>query len=492
VWFRAMYMRMAIQCPSYECARQQLKQRGARHCTAEERQLLLTLPGLHRCAIMPTTLVVGISAAYHWLRANGERQAADELSQHHRPVLAPAPAAARNRAAQRGRTGLTAAKQRAACIAGVDLHELLPADSNARQVVPVARGTRANAAIPAGLYLDTAALTTAGGAVCRVPILRPAGSRAGLVWAKALYKGLEMERRQPWYVAVQDLKQLGGRICSVAERRVLETFVSVYEDVMDTALIRVDAACQWLLRSGQQAAAAQLADQDRQLAAAHCSAAGDLPAPDGLTSDMEQSASAADSGDQSGPSCSDMHPSDDPAGQAAAQNQSGTSPAMVRAFAQLMPLQARHFMSCFKASAAPSSTLLQQCRNPCERPMSALCVGKARCHLSLGSLWLLTCCVHFAVIHALLLSHSQRRLLRITSGSSAALTRFSIAPLQAANSQPDHAKADDASAPISCDAGDSDSIPLGELAGVSTPASDAAMTTRSAGPARKRKVCTCS
>jgi len=238
VWFRAMYMRLAIQCPSYECARQQLKRHGARHCTAEERQLLLTLPDLPPAAVKPTTLVVSISAAFRWLRAHGERQAADQLSQHQRPVLAPVPAAARNKAAQQGRTGVAAADQRAACVAGVDLHDLLPADSNPWQV---SRRTRARAAVPAGLHLDTAALTAVGGAVCRVPILRPAGSRAGLVWAKALYKGLEMERRQPWYVAVQDLKQLGGRICSVAERRVLETFLSVYEDVIDTALIRVDA-----------------------------------------------------------------------------------------------------------------------------------------------------------------------------------------------------------------------------------------------------------
>ncbi len=62
------------------------------------------------------------------------------------------------------------------------------------------------------------------------------------------------------------------------------------------------------------------------------------------------------------------------------------------------------------------------------------------------------------------------------------------APLQAANGQQDHAESDDASAPVSCDAGASDFVPLAILAGVSPLASDVTVTTRAAGSARKRKV----
>ena len=321
VWFRAMYLSLGIQRPGYRWAHEQIKRFGARHCTAAERQLLLAVPGLQPSAHM-LTLVASVSTACQWLRSVGEHQAAAELSQHQQPV----PAAARDTAAQRRRTGLAAADGQAAFTAGVDLHQLLPADSNEWRVAPVARRTRAGVAVPAGLHLDAAALRTAGGAVCRVPILRLAGPAAGLVWTKALYTGLDMARPS-WRVALLQLKQLGGRTCSLAERRLLQTFPGVSERETDAALVRVDAARQWLLRAGQPEAAAQLAHQDRQLAAAHRSAAGGLPtAP---TPAAEQMAGAADGGDWALPLRHHARVSDKPAGP-------DTAPEAVRVFADLI------------------------------------------------------------------------------------------------------------------------------------------------------------
>ena len=338
VWFRALYLSLAIQHPSYGWARQQLQRRGARHCTAEERQLLLTLPGLQPSARMPTTVVISISAACQWLRSVGERQAADELSQHQRPELPPA--AARKRAAQQGRAALAAANERAACScpAGVDPHELLPADSNRGQVAAVARRTWASVAFAAGLHLDTAALTAANGAVFTVPILRPAGAGAGLVRAKALYEGLGVAS-PPCWLAQQQLNELGARLCTSAEIQLLKMLPGISRFLSGTSIVRVDAACRWLLSAGQREAAAQLAQRERQLAAAHGSAAGSLPAPNGPMPDREQTASAADSDDQSGPPDSGLQSSGEPAGWEAERQQCGYTPETVRTLAELMPLR---------------------------------------------------------------------------------------------------------------------------------------------------------
>ena len=242
------------------------------------------------------------------------------------------------RAAQQGRAALAAANERAACScpAGVDPHELLPADSNRGQVAAVARRTWASVAFAAGLHLDTAALTAANGAVFTVPILRPAGAGAGLVRAKALYEGLGVAS-PPWWLAQQQLNELGARLCTSAEIQLLKMLPGISRFLSGTSIVRVDAACRWLLSTGQREAAAQLAQRERQLAAAHGSAAGSLPAPNGPMPDREQTASAADSYDQSGPPDSGLQSSGEPAGWEAERQQCGYTPETVRTLAELMP-----------------------------------------------------------------------------------------------------------------------------------------------------------
>ena len=109
VWFQAMYLALGIEHPSYGWAREQIRKRDTRLCTAAERRLLLTLPGLKPYSWKTANiLVASIDAACQWLRHVGQLEAAEQLSQHQRPVAT----AANGDDGQQGLDSLTPAAER--------------------------------------------------------------------------------------------------------------------------------------------------------------------------------------------------------------------------------------------------------------------------------------------------------------------------------------------------------------------------------------------
>jgi len=122
VWFQAMYLALGIRHPSYSWAREQIRQRETRLCTAAERRLLLTLPGLKIYSWKTFhILVASIDAACQWLRHVGQLQAAEQLSQHQRPVAM----AANGDEGQQGLDSLTPAAEGGA---HVDAANTLPSE----------------------------------------------------------------------------------------------------------------------------------------------------------------------------------------------------------------------------------------------------------------------------------------------------------------------------------------------------------------------------
>ncbi len=148
VWFQAMYLALGIKHPSYGWAREQVRQCGARRCTAAERRLLLTLPGLKTYIWKtPTTIVASIDAACEWLRHVGQLQAAEKLSQHRQPVET----ATNSDDGQQGLDGLTPAAERGA---HVDAAHTLPSehvtpdpDPEADQIRTMQRSSRPRAQV---------------------------------------------------------------------------------------------------------------------------------------------------------------------------------------------------------------------------------------------------------------------------------------------------------------------------------------------------------
>ena len=86
VWAKQMFISLGIAAStnqSWTAAQNRLKHLGARLCTAEEKQLLRTLPTAN--PYMRDTHVVDIAVACQWLRSVGEEAAAEQLSRHRQP-----------------------------------------------------------------------------------------------------------------------------------------------------------------------------------------------------------------------------------------------------------------------------------------------------------------------------------------------------------------------------------------------------------------------
>ena len=92
VWVKAMYEGLGVRSPTLLEAQQQLKTLGARLCTVPEKQLLLTLPGVHPS--VTDIRVIDVDSASQWLRMVGQPEAASQLSRHRQPLRAAADSSA--------------------------------------------------------------------------------------------------------------------------------------------------------------------------------------------------------------------------------------------------------------------------------------------------------------------------------------------------------------------------------------------------------------
>ncbi len=109
-----------------------------------------------------------------------------------------------------------------------------------------------------GFHLGSAVLTSARSPACELPVLWRQGSSPRVVWARRLFMGLGASSGLDWTTAAGQLRQLGARQCTAEERRLLLSLPPVPRGHVDTRVITIDAACQWLRSIGQPEAATQL------------------------------------------------------------------------------------------------------------------------------------------------------------------------------------------------------------------------------------------
>ena len=108
-------------------------------------------------------------------------------------------------------------------------------------------------------YLDRATVTAASGAERTLLIVRQRAG-AGVVWVKPMYQDLGLAARSgspAWTTAQEQLKRLGARLCTLAEKRLLAR-PGVGPTKRDVLVVDISGACQWLRSVGEQAAARQL------------------------------------------------------------------------------------------------------------------------------------------------------------------------------------------------------------------------------------------
>lgn len=115
--------------------------------------------------------------------------------------------------------------------------------------------------------LGSATVTAASGAECTLSIVWERASGAGMIHAKPMHQGLGVAAGSwpSWPAAQERLKQLGARLCTAPEKRLLLTLPGGAAIRRDVLVVGLDAASQWLRTVGQQAAAEQLSRQQPPL-----------------------------------------------------------------------------------------------------------------------------------------------------------------------------------------------------------------------------------
>jgi len=122
-------------------------------------------------------------------------------------------------------------------------------------------------------YLDRVTVTAASGAERVLVIVWERASGVGVVWAKAMHEhlGIAAASGPAWSTTHVQLKRLGARLCTPAEKRLLAQS-GVGTISRDVRVVNIDAACQWLRSVNEHTAAEQLEQHQQpqpQPAAAH-------------------------------------------------------------------------------------------------------------------------------------------------------------------------------------------------------------------------------
>ena len=96
VWVIALYRGLGCGRPGLtkRNVHEQFKRLGARLCTAAEKRLLITLPGVS--SSLRDTMVVSVPSACQWLLHVGQPVAAEQLSRYKQPLPAAPPAVPRH------------------------------------------------------------------------------------------------------------------------------------------------------------------------------------------------------------------------------------------------------------------------------------------------------------------------------------------------------------------------------------------------------------
>ncbi len=120
-------------------------------------------------------------------------------------------------------------------------------------------------------------VTAASGADVVLFIVWERASGVGLVWGKPMHEdlGVAAASGPAWPTAREQLKRLGARLCTPAEKRLLAR-PGVGATRRDVLMVSISAACQWLRSVGEQTAAEQLSQcQQPLLTASPASAAAE-------------------------------------------------------------------------------------------------------------------------------------------------------------------------------------------------------------------------
>ena len=108
-------------------------------------------------------------------------------------------------------------------------------------------------------------MTAASGEECVLSIVWQRAAGVGVVWARPMHQDLGIAAASSgpaWTTAQEQLKRLGARLCTPAERRLLAR-PGVGATKRDVLVVDITAACQWLRSVGEQTAAEQLSQRQQ-------------------------------------------------------------------------------------------------------------------------------------------------------------------------------------------------------------------------------------